>query len=172
MAPRNRLPPQRAPHAGDAAQAHGRVALLPFTKVRRKARMRALPRTIGEHIREVCLARGLMQREEIPMRSLLSVIAALLLVASHVAHAKPPAPVVTPASASASHPAARRLGEAQFVEHRHYLNHDGQVVHSPAHTTTGAVPAGASARCGDGTLSFSQHHRGTCSHHGGVATWL
>src|SRR4051812_9220152 len=34
------------------------------------------------------------------------------------------------------------------------------------------APAGASARCGDGTYSFSQHHSGTCSRHGGVAAWL
>ena len=35
-----------------------------------------------------------------------------------------------------------------------------------------AVPAGATAKCRDGTLSFSQHHQGTCSHHGGVSAWL
>ncbi len=34
------------------------------------------------------------------------------------------------------------------------------------------APAGATARCHDGTYSFSQHHSGTCSHHGGVAAWL
>jgi hypothetical protein len=33
-------------------------------------------------------------------------------------------------------------------------------------------PAGATARCHDGTYSFSLHHSGTCSYHGGVATWL
>jgi hypothetical protein len=33
-------------------------------------------------------------------------------------------------------------------------------------------PAGATAQCRDGTYSFSQHRRGTCSHHGGVARWL
>ena len=33
-------------------------------------------------------------------------------------------------------------------------------------------PTGATARCRDGTLSYSEHHRGTCSHHGGVAQWL
>ena len=33
-------------------------------------------------------------------------------------------------------------------------------------------PPGATARCNDGTYSFSQHHSGTCSHHGGVAVWL
>src|SRR5262249_35136753 len=33
-------------------------------------------------------------------------------------------------------------------------------------------PPGASAICRDGTFSFSQNRRGTCSHHGGVARWL
>jgi hypothetical protein len=33
-------------------------------------------------------------------------------------------------------------------------------------------PAGATARCRDGTYSYSQHHSGTCSYHGGVASWL
>ena len=35
-----------------------------------------------------------------------------------------------------------------------------------------AAPPGATARCRDGTYSYSQHHSGTCSHHGGVAVWL
>ncbi|MEJ8646815.1 DUF3761 domain-containing protein [Streptomyces sp. MS1.AVA.3] len=34
------------------------------------------------------------------------------------------------------------------------------------------APAGASARCNDGTYSYSGHRRGTCSHHHGVAVWL
>src|SRR4051812_47143680 len=42
----------------------------------------------------------------------------------------------------------------------------------PAAATSTAPPPGASARCRDGTYSFSQHHSGTCSHHGGVAQWL
>ena len=33
-------------------------------------------------------------------------------------------------------------------------------------------PMGASAICNDGTYSFSQNRRGTCSHHGGVRQWL
>lgn len=33
-------------------------------------------------------------------------------------------------------------------------------------------PPGATARCDDGTYSYSKHHSGTCSHHGGVAAWL
>jgi Protein of unknown function (DUF3761) len=35
-----------------------------------------------------------------------------------------------------------------------------------------AAPPGATALCRDGTYSFSQHHSGTCSYHGGVAKWL
>lgn len=31
---------------------------------------------------------------------------------------------------------------------------------------------GATAICNDGWISYSQNHRGTCSHHGGVQTWL
>lgn len=31
--------------------------------------------------------------------------------------------------------------------------------------------SGASAKCRDGSLSYSAHRRGTCSHHGGVAIW-
>ena len=30
---------------------------------------------------------------------------------------------------------------------------------------------GPTAQCKDGTYSYSQHHQGTCSHHGGVAVW-
>ena len=62
--------------------------------------------------------------------------------------------------------------EATLIEHGHYVNKSGAVVHSPAHTATGAPPAGASAQCRDGSYSFSRSHRGTCSHHGGVAHWL
>lgn len=35
-----------------------------------------------------------------------------------------------------------------------------------------SVPAGATARCNDGTYSYSKHRRGTCSQHDGVAEWL
>lgn len=61
--------------------------------------------------------------------------------------------------------------KAQLSNDRHYTNSDGQQVHSPAYSSGGA-PAGATALCGDGTYSFSQHRSGTCSHHGGVAKWL
>ncbi len=62
--------------------------------------------------------------------------------------------------------------ESGLVEHKHYVNSSGRTVHSPAHSISGAAPAGATATCRDGSYSFSQHHQGTCSHHGGVSNWL
>ena len=34
------------------------------------------------------------------------------------------------------------------------------------------ISEGATAECQDGTFSYSQSRRGTCSHHGGVKRWL
>jgi hypothetical protein len=53
-----------------------------------------------------------------------------------------------------------------------YTNVNGNTIHSPAASTDGSVPSGATAQCADGTYSFSQHHSGTCSRHGGVSQWL
>ena len=52
----------------------------------------------------------------------------------------------------------------------YYKNVSGRCVHRPVHAAN--VPAGATAKCRDGTYSFSQHASGTCSHHGGVARWI
>lgn len=60
----------------------------------------------------------------------------------------------------------------QLIEQGYYTNSSGQQVHGPAHTVNNLIPAGATAQCRDGSYSFSQHHRGTCSHHGGVEKWL
>lgn len=67
---------------------------------------------------------------------------------------------------------ATTADESQLVEHGHYTNKDGRDVHSPSHTKDGKAPAGATAQCGDGSYSFSQHRSGTCSRHGGVRDWL
>ena len=52
----------------------------------------------------------------------------------------------------------------------YYRNRDGQSVKGPVRALS--APAGATAQCRDGSWSFSQHRQGTCSHHGGVASWL
>jgi hypothetical protein len=42
----------------------------------------------------------------------------------------------------------------------------------PAQHAADSAPAGATARCRDGSYSYSATRSGTCSHHGGVAQWL
>ncbi len=51
-----------------------------------------------------------------------------------------------------------------------YTNTQGNKVLRPYKAP--AIPNGASAKCRDGSYSFSQSRRGTCSGHGGVMTWL
>jgi hypothetical protein len=53
-----------------------------------------------------------------------------------------------------------------------YTNSAGNTVCKPYATPNGEQPAGATAKCEDGTYSFSESRSGTCSHHGGVAEWL
>jgi hypothetical protein len=43
---------------------------------------------------------------------------------------------------------------------------------SPYTPSGGGAPAGATARCNDGSYSFSQSRSGTCSGHGGVGQWF
>lgn len=84
----------------------------------------------------------------------------------------------TPASARGHHGYHQHARAGHGSHHRsnvtygggYYTNVDGRSVHRPVFTSR--APDGASARCGDGSYSFSLHRRGTCSHHGGVARWL
>jgi hypothetical protein len=96
-----------------------------------------------------------------------SLLAALLLAALSLA---------APADARQSprHDYSRQVGEpseSDLQTHKHYRSRDGSEVHSPSKTNSGRPPSGASAQCRDGSYSFSHHARGTCSHHGGVASW-
>lgn len=75
-------------------------------------------------------------------------------------------PSVTPVYVSPT-PTATQSG---LSNDNYYTNVSGNEVHSPVYSNQ--VPVGASAQCGDGTYSFSQHRQGTCSRHGGVAEWL
>jgi hypothetical protein len=82
-----------------------------------------------------------------------------------------PTPRETPAPhAAAVTPSPASIHESDSCDADYYRNSDGNCVHRPQHTAT--APTGATARCTDGTYSFSQHRRGTCSGHGGVAQWL
>ena len=104
------------------------------------------------------------------LRTTTFALVTVLALALNAAGAKPPATSASAASAVAQPATAPQ--ESQLVEHGHYTNKSGAVVHSAAHSVSGQAPAGASAKCRDGTFSFSQHHSGACSHHGGVANWL
>ncbi|BCZ23898.1 hypothetical protein MTY59_37530 [Mycobacterium senriense] len=63
-----------------------------------------------------------------------------------------------------------------------YQNSDGQCIPDPSSglppggapglVGSNGAPAGATAICRDGDYSFSTHHTGTCSGHGGVRQWL
>jgi len=70
------------------------------------------------------------------------------------------------------HPPPPAANQDQAKPHRAngYTNVNGK--HIPSPVKTPSAPTGATAKCRDGSYSFSQHHQGTCSHHGGVATWL
>ena len=70
------------------------------------------------------------------------------------------APVQAPAPPS---------GYDQQTPGAYYRSTDGSLVRRP--TKEAGDFGRVTAICGDGTLSFSHHHRGTCSHHGGVAEW-
>jgi hypothetical protein len=67
-------------------------------------------------------------------------------------------------------PAAAEARSSSVCGADSYINSRGNCIHRPVRADR--PPAGASARCRDGTYSFSQSRRGTCSHHGGVAEWL
>src|SRR3954449_12343441 len=90
-----------------------------------------------------------------------------------------PAPTMTPTPIPTFTPTPTRYiaptqatTQSGLSNDRYYINSAGNQVHSPAYSNDNAVPAGATAQCGDGTYSFSQHRSGTCSHHGGVAQWF
>ncbi|WP_083808424.1 DUF3761 domain-containing protein [Granulicella tundricola] len=99
------------------------------------------------------------------MLSRTSLLAALLLFPLALSSQQPtqnPQPTPAPPTAPAT-----TTGPASGT---HYTNIDGQRVHTPMRAPS--APSGATAKCSDGTYSFSQHARGTCSHHGGVGLWL
>jgi hypothetical protein len=69
-----------------------------------------------------------------------------------------------------SSPSTASSGSSYSANDEYYTNVDGRRVHRPVRANR--PPPGASAKCRDGTYSFSLHRRGTCSYHGGVAQWL
>jgi len=88
--------------------------------------------------------------------------------ATHTINETTSTPTVT--IAPTEKPTATPTIASTFSCSKYYYNSQGEKVCSPSYSNS--PPAGASAVCGDGTYSFSQSRRGTCSHHGGVSQWL
>jgi Protein of unknown function (DUF3761) len=105
-------------------------------------------------------------------RLILSLTIALLAAVAIASIAlNPTAPTSTPPATAVQSPVqTQQLEKGNLSNDNYYTNSDGNKVHSPAYSDI--APADATARCRDGTYSFSQHRRGTCSHHGGVERWL
>ena len=58
---------------------------------------------------------------------------------------------------------------ASHPQTTHYVNRSGRKIH-PGWVLE-AAPLRWTAICKDGDYSFSNHPRGACFHHGGVARW-
>lgn len=76
----------------------------------------------------------------------------------------------SPSSQPILEPSSTPVSDSGLNNNNYYTNSQDNEVHSPAYSKS--VPTGATAICGDGSYSFSQSRRGTCSHHGGVSQWL
>jgi hypothetical protein len=95
-------------------------------------------------------------------------LAAILLSQQIASQTQSPTPSnTTSPAASNTKPNADKVN---CTNNGTYVNSKGQTVQRPENCS--APPKGATAKCGDGSYSFSQSRRGTCSHHGGVAKWL
>jgi hypothetical protein len=80
------------------------------------------------------------------------------------------APAFAQTSQQQNQPSQQQQQKPKCTDTGTYVNSKGETVKRPENCST--APQGATAQCGDGTYSFSQSRRGTCSHHGGVAKWL
>ena len=94
---------------------------------------------------------------------------ALALTISADAFAQDVQPVATPQLGSRQEAASSR--DTSLID-KHDANITAHGVHDQNRANHAEAPAGATARCRDGTYSFSQDHRDACSHHGGVQQWL
>ena len=93
------------------------------------------------------------------IRKLLVTCAAILALAAGSAGAR--------ANAATLPQASTHVAVTPLCGQDYYKNVDGVCVHRPS-----TNPKGATAKCRDGTYSYSRHASGTCSGHGGVARWI
>jgi hypothetical protein len=107
----------------------------------------------------------------VPQRALAAAAPTAKATASRSVATKAPAARASASKTSApAKSSATKKPSSSCDTSTHYVNSSGNCVLRP--TASPPAPGGASAKCKDGTLSFSQHRSGTCSGHGGVAQWL
>ena len=99
-----------------------------------------------------------------------AVIVVAATLAAVVAAGSSSAQTVSPRVVHATAHVEQSAAVAPDCRRGYYKNVNGRCVRRPHRSPT--VPAGATAKCRDGTYSFSQHASGTCSHHGGVSVWI
>jgi hypothetical protein len=90
----------------------------------------------------------------------------VLVAATTAAFAAATATPAHAAVAATASPTAHAI-VAPDCRRGYYKNVSGHCIHRPSHN-----PSGATAKCRDGTYSYSEHASGTCSGHGGVAVWI
>jgi uncharacterized protein YpuA (DUF1002 family) len=69
-----------------------------------------------------------------------------------------------------SHSKSASKAEKKQAKEKTYKNKDGEKVKSPRKADK--TPKHATAKCADGTYSFSKHASGACFSHGGVDAWI
>ena len=94
---------------------------------------------------------------------------AITLLSQQVVSQTQPSPA-TNANPTATSQTKPNTGKVNCTNNGTYVNSKGQTVQRPENCS--GPPQGATAQCRDGSYSFSQSRRGTCSHHGGVSKWL
>jgi hypothetical protein len=107
------------------------------------------------------------QKRDVVVQAVVVLIIAFALI-SWAVEAAGPEPQRPPAAVSA--PAGDVYEQGGYgCDVDEYENAYGDCVRWPV--AAPAAPMGSTARCRDGTYSFSRSRSGTCSHHGGVSSW-
>ena len=104
------------------------------------------------------------------LRHTLCILATILVLLSQPFASQAPFASQSQSSSTANSGTRPSSATPDCTSNGTYVNRKGQTVPRPENCS--APPKDATARCRDGTYSFSKSRRGTCSHHGGVAKWL
>src|ERR1700751_2579651 len=92
-------------------------------------------------------------------------LAAILLSQQIASQTQTQPPSQSTASTTAAKSTEPNTGKVDCTSNGTYVNSKGQTVQRPENCS--GPPQGATAQCRDGSYSFSQSRRGTCSHAGG-----